>query len=122
MDSASWMWFHRPVISLRAEAIWAAVLLLTVTVPAVAQETRAEVAAEERRARSLALKPKEPNKVEKALVKFSDERVMERWFNPRRGLFARVGLPTEGASFGGGPAWRVSPPGRNYTFTVSAAA
>jgi outer membrane protein assembly factor BamA len=111
-----------PVKRLGTDVILAAVLLLAVTVPAVAQETRAEIAAEERRARSRELRPKEPSKVEQAFIKFSDERVMERWFNPRRGLFARVGLPTEGASFGGGPAWRASDPGRNYTLTLSAAA
>ena len=105
-----------------AQSILAVVILAATTVPVAAQETRADIAAEERRARSRELKPKEPGKVEQAFIKFSDERVMERWLNPRRGLFARVGLPTEGASFGGGPAWRASDPGRNYTFTVSAAA
>ena len=110
-----------PVKRYGAEVILAAALLLTVTVPAAAQETRAEIAAEQRRARSRELRPKEPGKVEQAFIKFSDERVMDRWFNPRRGLFARVGLPTEGAAFGGGPAWRASDPGRNYTFTASAA-
>jgi outer membrane protein assembly factor BamA len=116
------MWFHTAVKSPGAGAMLAVAFLLAVTAPVDAQETRAEIAAEQRRAKSRELRPKEPNRVEQAFIRFSDERVLERWFNPRRGLFARMGLPTEGAAFGGGPAWRISPPGRPYTVTASAAA
>jgi hypothetical protein len=55
------------------------------------------------------------------MVKLSDERLMDRLFDPRKGFFVRVGLPVEGASFAAGPAWRASDPGRHYTFTASAA-
>lgn len=55
------------------------------------------------------------------MLTLSDERLMDRLFDPREGFFVRVGLPVEGASFAAGPAWRASDPGRHYTFTASAA-
>ncbi len=103
-------------------AVLAAVLLLSTPAPAAAQQTREEIAAEQRRARSRDLRPEEPNRVERTFLKLSDERLLDRLFNPRRGFFVRVGLPTEGAAFGAGPGWRASDAGRRYTFTASAAA
>ena len=99
-----------------------AALLISIPAPAAAQQTREEIAAEQRRARSRDARPKEPGRVERTLLRFSDERILDRWLNPRRGFFVRVGLPNEGAAFGAGPAWRASDPGRRYTFTASAAA
>ncbi len=84
------MWSHTAVKSPGVGAILATAFLLTVTAPVEAQETRGEIAAEQRRAKSRDLRPKEPNRVERAFIRFSDERVLERWFNPRRGLFARM--------------------------------
>src|SRR5258707_4605285 len=51
----------------------------------------------------------------------SDERLMDRLFDPRQGFFVRVGLPVDGAWFAAGQAWRASDAGRHYTFTASAA-
>jgi hypothetical protein len=51
----------------------------------------------------------------------SDERVLDRLFKPRHGVFVRAGLPTEGASMAAGPAWRASDFNRRYTFTASTA-
>ena len=103
-------------------AVVAAALIAGAARPLEAQQTRAEVAAEQRRARSETLQPAEPGRVERTFLTFSDERVLDRLFNPHHGFFVRVGLPAEGAAFGGGPAWRASDPGRHYTFTASAAA
>lgn len=106
------------MLSIRAAA--AAVLIMGLPAVAAAQQTREEIAAEQRRARSATLRPAEPGAVERAFLRLSDERIMDRLFNPRRGFFVRVGLPTEGAAFGAGPAWRASDNGRRYTFTASA--
>ena len=105
----------------RAGAVFIAALLISAAGPAAAQQTREEVSAEQRRARSRELQSKEAGTVERTFLKFSDERLLDRVFNPRRGFFVRVGLPVEGAAFAAGPAWRASDPGRRYTFTASAA-
>lgn len=89
--------------------------------PAAAQPTREGIATEERVARSHDLRPVEQGTIERLLLKLSHDRVLERLFDPRRGLFLRVGLPTEGAGFGAGPAWRMSNYSRSYTFTASTA-
>ena len=106
---------------LRAVAVMTALVLAVAPQPAAAQQTREEMAAEQRRARSRELHPAEPGRVERTFLKLSDERWLDRLFNPRRGFFVRVGLPVEGAAFAAGPAWRASDAGRRYTFTASAA-
>jgi hypothetical protein len=110
------------VESVAAAAVLAAAFLVAPATPAAAQQTRGEIAAEQRRGRSRELHPTEPGRVERTLLMLSDERLMDRLFNPRRGFFVRVGLPAEGSAFGAGPAWRASDAGRRYTFTASAAA
>jgi hypothetical protein len=104
----------------RARVVWVAAFLVAAA-PAAAQQTREEIAAEQRRARSQDLQPTEPGAVERTMLALSDERLMDRLFDPRHGFFVRVGLPVEGASFAAGPAWRASDAGRHYTFTASAA-
>lgn len=89
--------------------------------PVSAQQTREEIAAQQRRARGEELQPTGPAKAEQLFLTLSNERLMDRLFDPRKGFFVRVGLPVEGASFAAGPAWRASDPGRHYTFTASAA-
>jgi hypothetical protein len=111
---------ERAVNGLAAGVVLAAAVLAAVS-PAAAQQTREEIAAEQRRARSRDLKPAEPRGVERMFLTLSDERLMDRLFNPRKGFFVRVGLPVEGAAFAAGPAWRASDAGRRYTFTASAA-
>jgi hypothetical protein len=112
---------ERAEVGCSSRAVWVAAFLIAATTPAVAQQTREEIAAEERRARSQDLQPTEPGFVERTMLKLSDERLMDRLFDPRHGFFVRVGLPVEGSSFALGPAWRASDPGRHYTFTASAA-
>ena len=104
-----------------AGAVFIAALLVSAPEPAAAQQTREEISAEQRRARSRDLRPAEAGTVERTFLKLSDERLLDRLFNPRRGFFVRVGLPVEGAAFAAGPAWRASDPGRRYTITASAA-
>jgi hypothetical protein len=104
-----------------AGVVLAAAVLVAAAIPAAAQQTREEIAAEQRRARSRELHPEEPGGVERTFLKLSDERWLDRLFNPRQGFFVRVGLPVEGAAFAAGPAWRASDAGRHYTFTASAA-
>ena len=104
----------------RSRAGWVAALLVAAATSAAAQETREEIAAEHRRARSQDLQPTEPGFVERTMLTLSDERLLDRLFDPHHGFFVRVGLPVEGASFALGPAWRASDPGRHYTFTASA--
>ena len=98
-----------------------AALVISAPGPAAAQQSRGEIAAGQRLARSRELRPAEAGTVERTFLKLSDERLLDRLFNPRRGFFVRVGLPVEGAAFAAGPAWRASDPGRRYTFTASAA-
>jgi hypothetical protein len=108
-------------MGLSARAVWVAAFLVAAAIPAAAQQTREEIAAEQRRARSQELQPAEPGAVERTMLWLSDERLADRLFDPRHGFFVRVGLPVEGSSFAAGPAWRASDPGRHYTFTASAA-
>lgn len=89
--------------------------------PAAAQGTREAIAAEKREARSLEVRDTQPGRIERAFLTLSDERVLDRLFNPRHGVFVRAGLPTEGASMAAGPAWRASDFNRRYTFTASTA-
>jgi hypothetical protein len=104
----------------KARAVVVAAGLVAAALPAAAQETREEIAAAQRQERSRDLQPTEPGFVERSMLALSQDRVMDRLFDPRKGFFVRVGLPVEGASFAAGPAWRASDPGRHYTFTASA--
>ena len=96
-------------------------IALGVSLPASAQQTREEIAAEQRLARSREVRDTRPGRVERAFLTLSDERVLDRLFDPRQGLFVRAGLPTDGASMAAGPAWRASDYNRRYTFTASTA-
>ncbi len=104
-----------------AGALLATACLVVVAMPVAAQQTREEIAAEQRRERGRDLQPTQPGFVERTMLTLSDERLLDRLFDPREGFFVRVGLPVEGASFAAGPAWRASDYSRNYTFTASPA-
>jgi hypothetical protein len=112
------MWQIRALMRVACPS--AAVLILAL--PAAAQPTREGIATEQRVAKSHDVRPVEQGATERLLLKLSHDRVLERVFDPRRGLFMRVGLPTEGAGFGAGPAWRMSNYSRSYTLTASTAA
>jgi hypothetical protein len=106
---------------LLTRAALASAAALVVALPAAAQPTREAIASEQRVAKSEHVRPVEQGRTERLLLKLSHDRILERLFDPRRGLFLRVGLPTEGAGFGAGPAWRVSNYSRSYTLTASTA-
>jgi len=107
-------------LSYKARAVVVAAVFVVMAPPAIAQETREQAADEQRQARSRDLQPTEPGFVERSMLALSQDRVMDRLFDPRKGFFVRVGLPVEGASFAAGPAWRASDPARRFTFTASA--
>src|SRR5262245_59723441 len=73
-----------------------------------AQETRAEIAERERAEKSKQLKPYTPGKVEKGLFYVEDNFLVQRVFNPPRGVFLRFGGLPEGSSMGAAPAYRYS--------------
>lgn len=110
------------LIQALTRAAWASAAALILAVPAAAQPTREAIATEQRIAKSHDVRPVAQGTAERLMLKLSHDRILERVFDPRRGLFMRVGLPTEGAGFGAGPAWRMSPYSRRYTFTASTAA
>ncbi len=85
-----------------------AALVSLVAVSASAQETRAEIARQAREQKSKDLKPYVPNRVEATLFRIEDRYLMERIFNPPRGLFVRFGGMPQGAGLAAGPAYRRS--------------
>jgi hypothetical protein len=74
---------------------------------ATAQSTRAEEDRAKREARASKLIPEKRSKIEAVLFKIEDDVLLERIFNPPRGIFARVGGIGEGAGFGGGPGYQL---------------
>jgi hypothetical protein len=82
-----------------------------------AQEDEAQ-AAREQKAREL--QPHQRSAVERALFVLEDKLLLERWLDPPRGVFVRVGQMGEGAGFALGPAFRFNTPA--YDFKTSAAA
>lgn len=95
-------------------------LTVAVSAPVSAQSTRAEIARAARQAKVATLKAYEPGKVEQVLYRIEDDRLMERIFNPPRGLFVRYGGMPQGAGMAAGPAWRQS--NHYLSFTATSAA
>lgn len=104
-----------------AHAWRAAGLLLAVlaAVPAAAQqaasandpanpepETRAEYLRLERNAKSEALTPPKPGRLERLLLALENDRVLERLLNPAEGLYPKIGNLAPGSGFAVGPAYR----------------
>lgn len=73
-----------------------------------AQESRADIARQQRVAKAKTLHPYAPNKIEATLYRIEDRYLMERIFNPPRGLFVRFGGLPQGAGLAAGPAYRLS--------------
>lgn len=84
-----------------------------------AQETRAAQADQKRAEKAKQLRRYRRGRVERALLRIEDRLIVQRIFNPPRGVFARFGGLTEGAGFGGGPAYRYSTD--LFRFTTSSA-
>ena len=89
---------------------------------AVDQETSLTRSAElraKREAKSRELKPQQQSKAERFLFKAEDSLLVQRLFNPPRGLYLRWGGLGEGSGIGAGPGYRYST--GQFDFRVSAA-
>jgi hypothetical protein len=110
-------------VSTRNNTVLAVLVLLAAAAPALAQETRAQEAAERRREKAQAAETSKRGKLEAFFQKIEDDLIVERWLNPQNGPFLRLGGLAEGSGFGAGPAFRISsPPGYpKMVFNVSGA-
>ena len=81
---------------------------LLVAAAAFAQEpaTRAEVLAREREAKSKELAPPEPGRVERALLKLENDRILERLLEPPEGFYPKISNITAGSGIAVGPGYR----------------
>ena len=70
--------------------------------------TRAAELHAEREAKARELTPPKRSRVERLLFKIEDDLVVERWLNPPRGFYLRLGGIGEGSGFGVGPGYRYS--------------
>ena len=89
---------------------------------AVDQETSPTRSAElraQREAKSRQLKPQQQSKAERFLFKAEDSLLVQRLFNPPRGIYVRWGGLGEGSGLGAGPGYRYST--GQFDFRVSAA-
>ena len=75
-------------------------------------------AAREQKAREVT--PHERSTVERALFKLEDDLVLERVFDPPRGIYLRVGSMGEGSGFALGPAFRHNTAGFDFKATAAA--
>ena len=71
-----------------------------------AQTTREEEDRAKREFKALRLVPERRSKIEAVLYRIDEDLILQRIFNPPRGLHARVGGMGEGAGFGGGPGYQ----------------
>ena len=85
-----------------------------------AQTTRAEEDRASREAKATQLVPERRSKIEAVLYKIDEDLILQRIFNPPRGIHARVGGIGEGGGFGGGAGYQFI--GVPFDFRTSAAA
>jgi hypothetical protein len=91
-------------------------LLSAAGAPVSAQQTRAEQIQQQREEKARQLRPYEPTRIEAVLFRIEDRYLVQRIFNPPRGLFARWGGFPEGGGIAGGPAYRYS----NHAISLTA--
>jgi hypothetical protein len=96
------------------------VILSSVAADVSAQETRKEVVLQQRANKAKALGSYERGRIEAFLLRLESDYLVQRIFNPPRGIFLRYGGFPEGAGLAIGPAYRHS--NRWLTLTTSAAA
>jgi hypothetical protein len=70
----------------------------------IAQTTRVEE--DRREAKAIRLVPERRPRIEDVLYKIDEDLILQRIFNPPRGIHARVGGIGEGGGFGGGPGYQ----------------
>jgi hypothetical protein len=92
---------------------------LAAAAPAFAQDTRAGQAEQQRAAKAKQLRPYQPSAIEAALYRIEDRYLVERVFNPPRGVFLRFGGLPEGAGLAAGPGYRYST--YDWSFTATGA-
>ena len=85
----------------------------------IAQKTRAEEDRARREAKATGLVPERRSKIEAVLYAIDEDLILQRIFNPPRGIHARVGGIGEGAGFGAGPGYQFI--GVPFDFRTSAA-
>lgn len=85
-----------------------------------AQTTRAEQERARREAKATQLVPERRSRIEAVLYAIDEDLILQRIFNPPRGIHARVGAINEGAGFGAGPGYQFI--GVPFDFRTSAAA
>jgi hypothetical protein len=73
---------------------------------AAAQTTRAEADRAKREEKASQLVPERRSKLEAVLYEIDEDLILQRIFNPPRGIHARFGGIGEGAGFGGGPGYQ----------------
>jgi hypothetical protein len=84
-----------------------------------ASQTRSAELRSQREAKSRQLKPQQQSKAERFLFKAEDSLIVQRLFNPPRGIYVRWGGLGEGSGLGAGPGYRYST--GQFDFRVSAA-
>jgi hypothetical protein len=85
-----------------------------------AQSTQPDEAQAAREQKARELQPHRRSAFERILFTVEDKLVLNRWLDPPRGVFVRIGNMGEGAGFAVGPAFRYNTP--VYDFKTSAAA
>jgi len=82
------------------------VYVVTLNGPAVQPGTRASLIEAERARKAASLRPLEPSALSQILYTIEDDYLVERLFNPPRGVFIRFGGFPTGAGISVGPAYR----------------
>jgi hypothetical protein len=90
---------------------------LPATVQAQDPGTRAGQAEQQRREKAKQVEPYSPGRLERMLLAIEEGYLAQRWFNPPRGPFLRIGGMPEGQGFSGGPAYRYSTYDASLTVT-----
>ena len=106
----------------RKRIAWSVLVIAIACAPAVRAQTPVPALqagdVDERRAeKSTQLESYEPGAVERFLVAVEQRYLIERIFDPPRGVFTRVGGMPEGQGITAGPAYRYSTPASAFTAT-----
>ena len=96
-----------------------AILVLAAALQEPSGATRSAQLHAQREAKSRQLKPEQQSKAARFLFKVEDGLLLERLFNPPRGIYLRWGDLGEGSGIGAGPGYRYST--GQFDFRISAA-
>jgi hypothetical protein len=90
----------------RCSLVALAAIFLASAAQAQEPQTRAEMLAAERQAKSKQLEPPKPTGLERALLALENDRLFERILNPAEGFYPKIGNVTTGSATAFGPAYR----------------